>query len=173
MIISSQNRRQKVLNRGIYVGAGGLDTLIIDTYSTDKYCFIFQFGGLEALLGRAKTTKAPVATGLFQAWDPCISTCHRIPTSRNATVLWGTLCCCVTLRCVVRLRLIVSWPSKIFLVRHYFMQISLSKMSHLNLNSLARKLGPCISLRLHLGSCCLQCMTSFLIKLIDFIVYFI
>jgi len=67
MIISSQNRRQKVLNRGIYVGAGGLDTLIIDTYSTDKYCFIFQFGGLEALLGRAKTTKAPVATGLFQA----------------------------------------------------------------------------------------------------------
>jgi len=63
------------------------------------------------LLGGAKTTKASRGDGTVSSLRPCISTWHRIPTSRNATALWET-CCCVTLRCVVRLRLIVSWPSK-------------------------------------------------------------
>jgi len=46
-----------------------------------------------------------------------------------------------------------------------FMQIILSKMSQLHLYSFARKLRPCISFRLHLGSRCPQYMATLLIKL--------
>jgi len=41
-----------------------------------------------------------------------------------------------------------------YLVRQYFMQIILSKMSYLNSYSFARKLSPCISFRLQFSSCC-------------------
>jgi len=39
-------------------------TFKFDKSSTNFQCFIFQFGGLGALFGKAKPTKAPVATGL-------------------------------------------------------------------------------------------------------------
>ena len=33
------------------------------------------------------------------------------PLTTMPTVLWETLCCCITLRCVVHLGLVMSWPS--------------------------------------------------------------
>jgi len=82
-------------------------------------------------------------------------------------VLWETLYCCVTLRCVRcnALGVNMSCPSGFYLVRQNRMQITLSNMPHLNLNSFTRNLSPCISFRLHLGSCCSQYMATLLIKL--------
>ena len=64
-----QNRRQEVVNRGLYVCAGALHLrrrgLIFkfDKNSTDLYCFIFQFGGAWSFVRGAKPTRAPRGDG--------------------------------------------------------------------------------------------------------------
>ena len=61
----SQNRRQKVFNRGSLCLCGGLDILKIDNNSTDLQCFTFQFGGAWSFVWGSKPTEAPpLATGL-------------------------------------------------------------------------------------------------------------
>jgi len=62
--MSHQNRRQKVFTIGGFcVCAGGLDILKIDKNSTPSKCFMFQFGGIGALFGRAKAPKLPRGDG--------------------------------------------------------------------------------------------------------------
>jgi len=52
------------LVRRVFMFVQGCLTFKFDKSSTNLQCFIFQFGGLGALFGKAKPTKAPVATGL-------------------------------------------------------------------------------------------------------------
>jgi len=47
----------------------------------------------------------------FQNWDPISLPGIAYPLATMATMLWETLCCCITLHCVVRLGLIISLPS--------------------------------------------------------------
>jgi len=42
------------------------------------------------------------------------------PLVTMPTVLWETLRCCITLQCVVRLGLTMSWPSMFLFFRQYF-----------------------------------------------------
>ena len=47
----------------------------------------------------------------FQNWDPISLPGIAYPLPTMPTVLWEALCCCMILNCVVRLGLIMSWPS--------------------------------------------------------------
>jgi len=65
-----QNHRQKVVNRGLYVCAGGFTfvhgglTFNFDKNSTNLCCIIFQFEGLGAFFGgEDKPTKSPRGDG--------------------------------------------------------------------------------------------------------------
>jgi len=59
-----QNRRQKLFNRGTLSLCVGAWHSEIYQNSNNLQCFIFQFGGLEALFGGLSPPKSPVATGL-------------------------------------------------------------------------------------------------------------
>ena len=47
----------------------------------------------------------------FKNWDPISLPGIAYPLATMLTVLWETLRCCITLYCVVRLGLIMSWPN--------------------------------------------------------------
>jgi len=69
-----KKRHQKVFNRGLYVGAGGLDVCAGRLKSKNSFylqCFIFQIGDFGALFVGSKPTKAPRGD-----WH-CPLTCER------------------------------------------------------------------------------------------------
>jgi len=59
----NQNRRPKVFNRGIWVCAGGLDTLKIDKSQLIYTVSCCNLGGLEPCLGRLSPQKLPHGDG--------------------------------------------------------------------------------------------------------------
>jgi len=54
----NQNRRLKVLNRGIYVCAGG--TVKFGQSSTNLYCFLFQFWGVWSFVWGVSPSRGDV-----------------------------------------------------------------------------------------------------------------
>jgi len=76
--------------RGLWACARGLDTQKINKNSTDLYCFMFPFGGLELFLGGLSPQKPPMVT-----WLPWASTVRGVYFSQvfsgnyaNIQVFW-------------------------------------------------------------------------------------
>jgi len=67
-LVHQQNRHQKVLNRGLYICAVGLDMLKFEQTSLFYSASYFNWGpALELCFGRAKPTKAPLC-GNWTLW---------------------------------------------------------------------------------------------------------